>query len=102
MAILSGISAASGSWLGRPHEPQKAGVRYHLRRYGERRSPAGATPGHLDRHLGLELRQLARTLLSVRGAEEGLAAVVCVQLPVDRNQRIVLPHTIPGSCARLA
>ena len=102
MAILSGTSAASASWPGRRHEAQKAGVGHQLGRYGERCRPAGGTPGHLDRHLGLDLRQLARTLLSVRGAEEGLADLVWVQLPIDRNQRIVLPHAIPGSCARLA
>src|SRR3954466_11946968 len=50
----------------------------------------------LHRHLRLDLRRLARAVLSERYAKEGLAALVCDAVLGDRNQRVVLSYALAG------
>src|SRR4051794_21767983 len=52
---------------------------------------------HLDRHLGLDVRRLARAVLSGGRAEETVAQLVFDAVFDDRGQWVVLPHAVLGS-----
>ena len=55
-----------------------------------------------DRHLGLDIRGLAPTLLPRRDSAQRLAVMVRATVCHDRDQRLVLPHTIVRSRATMA
>jgi hypothetical protein len=55
-----------------------------------------------DRHLGLDIRGLAPTLLPRRDSAQRLAVMVRATVCHDRDQRLVLPHTIMRGRATMA
>jgi hypothetical protein len=55
-----------------------------------------------DRHLGLDIRGLAPTLLPRRDSAQRLAVMVRATVCHHRDQRVVLPHTIMRGRATMA
>jgi hypothetical protein len=86
--------------------PAGAGLRSrHIALEKSRQAAPGskaATRPHSDRHIRLDIRRMARPVLSRRDPGKGLAQVLRRAVCDHRNQRLFLSHTITGSRASLA
>src|SRR3979409_412251 len=66
-------------------------------------TPRGVTDEQgVDRHLGLDLRRLARSVLPSGSGEKELALVVRQPVSHRRDQWLVLPHAVAGSSGGVA